>query len=49
MNNLVSCLKVTKEEREVKCTLKSFHEIYKGFNELEMDENAFFDSLKISI
>lgn len=49
MNNLLSCLKITKEERHIKCTIKSFHEIYKGFNELEMDEKAFFDSLKISI
>lgn len=49
MNNLLSCLKITKEERNIKCVIKSFHEIYKGFNELEMDEKAFFDSLKISI
>lgn len=41
--------KITKEEKDIKCTIKSFHEIYKGFNEIGMDEKAFFDSLKISI
>lgn len=29
-----------------KITIKSFYEIYKGFNELEMDEKAFFWFIK---
>lgn len=41
MNNLLNCLKITKEERDMKCTIKSFQEIYKGFDELEMDEKPF--------
>lgn len=49
MNNLLSCLKIIKEERYIKCIIKLFYEIYKGFNELEMDEKVFFDLLKIFI
>lgn len=42
MKKFAKLFKNQRRKEGHKITIKSFYEIYKGFNELEMDEKAFF-------